>query len=223
MIRRVRRALSILAVALITAGCVIMADVAATLLWKEPVSAAYAAIRQNAASSELDEVEESFRAEVTLPGPAGDPAAQAERLAGEFSDRIENGSPIGRIRASAAGIDQVMIEGTGTGDLERGPGHYPDTALPGQGSTIGVAGHRTTYGAPFRNIDEIEPGDEIELEMPYGTFTYVSEKSEVVDPTDVGVVRDIGRERLVLTACHPAYSAAQRYVVFARLEDIALP
>ena len=200
-----------------------MADVAATLLWKEPVSAAYAALRQNAADSDLEKVAESFRADVTFPpSSSGDSAVQAKKLAGQFADRIENGTPIGRIRAESAGIDFVVIEGTETEDLERGPGHYPDTALPGEGSTIGIAGHRTTYGAPFRNLDKIDPGDEIELEMPYGTFTYESEKSEVVDPTEVGVVRDIGRERLVLTACHPVYSAAQRYVVFARLTDIEL-
>ena len=105
--------------------------------------------------------------------------------------------------------------------LRIGPGHYSGTALPGAGTTVGIAGHRTTYLAPFRRIDRLEGGDEITLEMPYATFTYSVDKARVVEPTQVGVVRKRKRERLVLTTCHPAYSAAQRYVVFADLEEVA--
>lgn len=115
-----------------------------------------------------------------------------------------------------------MIQGTDEGDLQKGPGHYPTTALPGQGKTIGIAGHRTTYGAPFNQIDKIEVGDEITLEMPYATFTYKVTKTDIVDPSDVGIVDNVGRERLVLTACHPLYSAAERYTVFADLDEITL-
>jgi sortase A len=117
----------------------------------------------------------------------------------------------------------VFVQGTDTASLQKGPGHYPDTAFPGQGRTIGIAGHRTTYLAPFRHIDQIDDGDEITLEMPYGTFTYRVSKHEIVDPSDVQIVDDVGHERLVLTACHPVYSAAQRYAVFAELADTRLP
>ena len=123
----------------------------------------------------------------------------------------------------AIGIDYVFVQGTDEADLEKGPGHYPDTALPGQGKTIGIAGHRTTYLAPFRKIADIDKGDEVVLDMPYGRFTYDVVKTDIVDPTDVGVVDDVGVERVVLTACHPLYSAAQRYVVTADLEGIELP
>ena len=98
-----------------------------------------------------------------------------------------------------------------------------ETAFPGQGKTVGIAGHRTTYLAPFRNINEIEDGDELILEMPYGTFRYRVQRHAIVDPYDVHIVRDMGYERLVLTACHPLYSAAQRWAVFARLTEIEPP
>jgi len=88
------------------------------------------------------------------------------------------------------------------------------------GGTTAIAGHRTTYGAPFRKINEIEDGDEIRVELPYGAFTYEVQKHAIVDPGDVEVVDSIGYERVVLTACHPLYSAAQRYVVFGRLTRI---
>ena len=93
---------------------------------------------------------------------------------------------------------------------------------PGRARSVGIAGHRTTYLAPFRRIEEIRDGDEIVVEMPYATFTYEVEKHEIVAPDAVEIVRNVGYERLVLTACHPLYSAAERYVIFARLADVAL-
>jgi sortase A len=75
----------------------------------------------------------------------------------------------------------------------------------------------------LRHIDEVEDGDELIVEMPYGTFTYAVEKHRIVEPTDVEIVRDVGRERIVLTACHPLYSAAQRYALFGRVIEIDLP
>jgi sortase A len=223
------RTLRIVSVTLITAGLVVLADAGATVVWQEPMSAFYSQLRQNAASGELDTVKEDF-----LDDPAVDRALrgrkreqaedaaerQARKLAGIFADRVENGQPIGRIRIPSIGADYVVIQGTDESDLQRGPGHYDYTAFPGQGKSIGIAGHRTTYGAPFNKINEIDDGDEVILEMPYGTFTYRVTGHDIVDPTDVDIVDETGRERLVLTACHPLYSAAQRYAVFADLARV---
>ena len=115
------------------------------------------------------------------------------------------------------GLDVVVVQGTDVASLQKGPGHYPETPFPGQDGTVGIAGHRTTYLAPFRHIDSVEEGDRIFLEMPYAKFTYEVQKTEIVDPSDVQVVRAVGYERLVLSACHPLYSAEQRYIVFARM------
>jgi sortase A len=218
-----RRLARILSVALITAGLVVGADAGLTVLWKEPVSAFTNTLRQNAADSELDSVSEDFlKQPETQTVSTRDPARAAERLADLFEKSVSNGQPIGRIRIPSIGADYVVIQGTDEGDLERGPGHYPETAFPGQGKTVAIAGHRTTYGAPFNKIDDIDVGDTVELDMPYAKFTYEVTDTDIVDPSDVHIVDDTGEERLVLTACHPLYSAAQRYAVFAKLGDIEL-
>jgi sortase A len=221
----VRRALGILAVALITAGIVIGVDVGMTLAWKEPVSTVYGMIQQGKAEDSLDEVTRTFDElpQVQAAERERDPKVRVEKLARAFADTVETGQGIGRIEIPAIGLDTVFVEGTDTSTLQKGPGRYPETAFPGQGRTIGIPGHRTTYLAPFREINEVADGDEIVLEMPYGTFTYTVEKHEIVEPSQVEIVDDVGYERLVLTACHPLYSAAQRWAVFAKLDRIDSP
>jgi sortase A len=220
--RAVNRALRILSVALITAGIVVLADAAVTLLWQEPVSAAYGSLKQGQASDDLEELEAEFPTEedlAAISGITGD-AERARILADRFADRIEEGDAIGRIEIDRIGLDMVFLQGTDTSTLQFGPGHYLKTSLPGQPGTAAIAGHRTTYLAPFNKINEIEDGDEIRLEMPYAGFTYEVTKHEVVDPSDVEILDPVGYEQLVLTACHPLYSASQRWVVFAKLVRI---
>jgi sortase A len=214
----------IISLALITAGLVVLADVGITLAWKEPISSLYGSIQQGELSDELRGLEDEFPSEADLRAieRAEGVADQAGLLADRFEDRVEVGDAIGKVRIPSIDADYVFVEGTDTGTLQRGPGHYPDTRYPGQGGTAGVAGHRTTYLAPFRNIDEIREGEEVILETPYATFVYEVEGSRVVAPTRVGIVRNVGYERVVLTACHPLYSAAERYAVFARLERVSL-
>ena len=216
------RTLRILSIVLITAGLVVLSDVAATLAWKEPVTSIYGAIQQQRARNDLDDLEDAF-AERPLPDVRGLTNVRAAgKLADAFEDEVATGEPIGKILIPRIDLDAVVVQGTDTASLQMGPGHYPDTALPGQGKTIGVAGHRTTYLAPFRHIDQIEPGDEVVIEAPYGDFAYGVTKTEIVDPEDVDIVDDVGFERLVLTACHPLYSTAERYAIFARLVEIEL-
>jgi sortase A len=215
--------LYIVSVALITAGLVIAADVAATLAWREPLSTLYGSIQQGKAAESLDKLKLEFPEPAEVHDTAdrsGQIAARAERLADDFAGKVETGNGIGRIKIGSIGVDIVVVQGTDTASLQKGPGHYPDTAFPGQGKTIGIAGHRTTYLAPFRKINDIADGDEITLEMPYGTFVYEVQKHEIVDPSQIEIVDNVGYERLVLTACHPLYSAAQRWAVFAKLDRI---
>lgn len=207
----------ILSTALITAGLVVFADVATTLLWEEPVSAAYNRIEQSRAGDQLADLEDSFSTEVEGDF---DTEAQTRVLAKRFERQIGIGDAIGRIKVPGIGMNLVLMNGTDTETLRRGPGRYPQTPLPGLGGTTGIAGHRTTYSAPFRRINEIEDGDEIRIELPYADFTYEVQKHQIVDPGDVHIVNPVGYERIVLTACHPLYSAAQRYAVFARLTGV---
>jgi sortase A len=233
----VHRILRILSIALITAGLVILVDVGLTLAWKEPLSSVYGSLQQGQAEDELRELEDRFPSEELLARALNENQL-SERvgvLADAFEQEVERGEAIGRIVIPRIDLNIVVVEGTDTASLRKGPGHYtlegtkPElrkqgdgSAFPGQGKTVGIAGHRTTYLAPFRRIDEIQPGDEITLQMPYATFRYEVQKHEIVEPSDVGIVENVGYDRLVLTACHPLYSAAQRYAQFARLTDVNL-
>jgi sortase A len=221
-----RRLTHILSIALITAGLVVIADVGITLAYQEPLSALYSSIKQSEKASQLKTLESNFLTRSDLRSidrakQEKKPAILHEniaRLARRLADESEPGDALGRIEAPGMdGLNMVFVQGTDESSLQLGPGHYPETAMPGQGRTVAIAGHRTTYLAPFRHIDSMHPGDKITLKMPYGTFIYSVQKSEIVDPTDVGVVHDTGYERLVLSACNPVYSAAQRYIIYARL------
>ena len=138
---------------------------------------------------------------------------------------VAEGEATARITAPKIGLDWIVVEGTALGDLKKGPGHYAQTPLPGQRGNAAIAGHRTTYGAPFNRIDELVPGDEIQVETVQGTFTYVVKEQQIVSPTQVDVIDDKGDNRLTLTACHPKYSARQRIVVVATLaaDEVPLP
>lgn len=213
------RLFHILSTALITAGIVLLADIGITLAYEEPLSSIYASVQQSKAANQLSETEASYpsRADRRAIARIRNRKRQIATLARRFAAHAETGEAIGRIRAPAMdGLNIVFVQGTDTASLEKGPGHYPETPFPGQGGTVGIAGHRTTYLAPFRHIDSMKRGDRIVVEMPYATIIYRVQKTEIVDPTDIGVVKYVGYERLVLSACHPVYSAAQRFIVFAR-------
>jgi sortase A len=215
-----RRLGHIFSIALITAGIVLIAEVAITLAYKEPLSSIYGSIKQGEAASQLKDIEASYPASGDRRALAGvsDERERIAILAERFAERTEIGQPIGRILApDMDGLSMVMVQGTDTASLEKGPGHYPETPFPGEGGSVGVAGHRTTYLAPFRHIDSMHRGDTIKLEMPYATFVYRVQATTTVEPSDVSIVGDVGYERLVLSACHPLYSAAERFIVFARL------
>jgi sortase A len=211
------RALRIISTALITAGLVLLADIVVTLAYEEPISSVYASIQQGKAESELEKTEARYAAAAERRALARhERELRIATLAERFGRQAEEGEAIGRIRAEDIGLETIIVQGTDTASLQTGPGHFPETPFPGQGGTAAIAGHRTTYGAPFRHVDSLERGDRIVLKMPYATFFYRVEKTKIVDPHNVGVVRNVGYERLVLTSCHPLYSAAQRFVVFAR-------
>ena len=214
----------ILSTVLITAGLVVMADVGLTLAYKEPISSIYGEIKQHAAEGQLKDLESHYPSKGDLRAIAGVHGIdrKARILARRFGDKAKTGEAIGRIIIPAMGLNAVFVQGTDTSSLQKGPGHYPETPFPGEGGTVGIAGHRTTYLAPFRHIDSMHRGDLVTLEMPYGTFYYRVQKTEIVDPSRVGIVHKVGYERLVLTACHPLYSAAERYAVFARLRHTAI-
>lgn len=217
--RRRRGTLHALSTVLIVSGLLLLADAGLTLVWQEPVSALANRFAQSSLAGELDDSAGKLaptavekRALRRLPAGRSRIAFAARAL----DRKVKPGQPIGRIRIPRIDINKVMVEGTQPWVLKKGPGRYPDNPLPGAPGTVAVAGHRTTYGAPFRNIDKLRKGDPITLTMPYGKLTYAVERTRIVEPTDLWVTARRSYNRLILTACHPLYSAAQRIVVFAR-------
>jgi len=127
------------------------------------------------------------------------------------------GEPIGDIRIPVIGINQVVVEGTNTPDLRKGPGHYIGTPMPGQPGNAAVAGHRTTYGHPFYNLDGVKKGDPIVVTTLQGVFVYDTVSSEVVSPSDTKVIDDVPQNWRTLTTCNPRFSASTRLIVHAQL------
>jgi sortase A len=214
-----RRALRGLSSVLIVTGALLVLDAGVTLLWQEPVTAIYAQLRQDALGGDLGRLErlQPTPQEVKVLEQLGtNPAPRIAFLARSMRRDLHSGQAIGRIGIPRIGASFVVVEGTDSGSLRKGPGHYPATPLPGMPGTVAIAGHRTTYLAPFNELDRLEPGDRIEMEMPYAAVTYLVERSQVVPATALWVTDRKSYNRLVLTACHPKYSAAQRIVVFAR-------
>ena len=222
MTRRLRSALRGLSTVLIVSGSLLVLDALVTIVWQEPVSAFLAARDQGRLSDDLEELESQAPSDLEQEALAvlEDDRQRVAFLARAQRRRAEEGRPVGRIRIPAIGANYVVVYGTTTEPLKKGPGLYPETSFPGLPGTTAIAGHRTTYGAPFNEIDDIGKGDEIVLEMPYARLTYVFERQRIVEPTALWVVEPVGYDRIVLTACHPLYSAAQRIVVFARLTDV---
>jgi sortase A len=201
----------------------VLIDAGVTLVWQEPFSGIYASLQQEHLRSSLNAIDRA------APPPAVRSKLsrihkENERialLASAFEHKAKNGSAVGRIEIPHIGADFVMVKGTDTADLEKGPGIYSDTNFPGIAGTTAIAGHRTTYLAPFRRINELHKGDKIILRMPYARFVYEVTGQRSVLPSDVRAAVDyVGYTRLVLSACTPPFSAAERLLVFARIARI---
>ncbi len=192
----VRVVVRFVASVMMVSGVLLITDAVVTLAWQEPVSAYLAERQQIKLEKALIDPPERVVRKEPLPGDA-----------------------LGKLLIPSIGVSEYVVEGTDAANLRKGPGHYPETPLPGQRGTVAIAGHRTTYGAPFRKLDKVKQGDRIIVELPYGTFVYRVERTQIVDDSALWVTRKVGHNRLVLTACHPLYSAEQRVVAFARLTD----
>jgi sortase A len=216
-------------------GVLLLAWLALTIWQGDPITSLYTRYEQHALTARLATVERTW-AKRNAPSKAGASLASAfsgralkrKRAATAFARSLRDGAPIGRLVIPRIGLNMVVVEGTTTSDLERGPGHYDAasgaaTNLPGMGGVIAIAGHRTTFLHPFRHIDDLKSGDRITLAMPYGTFRYTVYLHKIVSSTDWSILRRRRYEKLVLSACHPLYSATHRWIVFARLSSTMQP
>jgi sortase A len=218
--RRSRRLARVVAVLLIAAGALALADAVTTLVWQEPVSALYATLKQDNLRGALRSVERAAPTptERRTLASLSDEQARITFLAAELERRSVEGGAVGRISIPRIGASFVIVKGTSADDLQGGPGVYSETRFPGTPGTTAIAGHRTTYLAPFRHVDLLRPGNRILVEMPYAHLTYTVVGQRVVEPTNVqAAVGNVGYTRLVLSACTPLFSAAKRILIYARL------
>ncbi|MBE0417954.1 MAG: class E sortase [Coriobacteriia bacterium] len=138
----------------------------------------------------------------------------------EYWRGLEKGDVFGRLVIEKMELDAVVVLGSGTDELKKGPGWITYTDLPGETGNVGIAAHRTTYGAPFRRLDELEQGDIIHFYSPYRRYTYEVAEKLIVTPDQVEVMRSTEDPRLTLSACHPPYSARYRLVIQTKLVEM---
>ena len=215
-----------LAVGLLVVGVLLLVEAGLTVLWKEPFTAYLGARAQDRLVRQLDRraAEQSIGAAdarrlASIPGGPERARAGMSLLARRERTTVREGDALGMLSIKRLGLEAVVVKGTASADLRKGPGFYDRaSSLPGEGRITGIAGHRTTYGAPFRKLDSLRSGDVVTLRMPYGLFTYRVERREIVPSHFLGAFDGGGGgDRLILSACHPVFSDAKRLLVYAAL------
>ena len=200
----IRRAVRAVGKTLIAAGALILLFVAYQL-WGTGLAEARS----------QDKLTEQFERRLATPPPTAPQSRPADPAS--TPPPAPAGEAIAILKIPKLGVEKAVIEGVSLPDLKKGPGHYPGTPLPGQEGNAAIAGHRTTYGAPFFRLDELKVGDSILVTTRQGEFEYEVAESKIVPPTEVSVIANTPGHRLTLTTCHPRYSAKERLIIMANL------
>jgi sortase A len=216
-----RRTMRIVGTLLAVAGALTLVWALVVWQWMDPFTALYTRWKQHQLAAEYHKREAAFRA----PVPKG-PSLAAERQAiareaKRYRRGVGEGDAIGRIQIPRIGLNMVLVDGTDHESLKKGPGRYLGSFMPGEDRLVYIAGHRTTYLAPFSHIDALRTGDVVTLQVPYATFSYRISGHRIVAATDVSVLRSPRHERLILQACHPRFFASHRYLQYAQLVRVA--
>jgi sortase A len=215
-----RRAARITGALLTAAGVLTLGWAIVVWRWQDPFTALYTHWQQGKLSASLEHEFAAFRGR---EAPSGNLAAERRAIvadAATFRREATIGQAIGRITIGRIGLKMVVVNGTDEESLKKGPGRDPRSYMPGQNRLVYIAGHRTTYLAPFSHINDIRDGDFIRLQMPYATFVYRAFRHTVVPANDMAVLRSPNHELLELQACHPRFFATHRYLVYARLVSV---
>jgi sortase A len=215
-----KRVLRLAGTAMIAAGVLVLAWTLVVWRWQDPFSALYTHFQQTRLGSRYDERAGAYRPPTVARGGLASVRQALAVDARAYRRSLHRGDAVGRLRIGRIGLDMVVVQGTDDDTLKKGPGHYATTGLPGEGRLVYVAGHRTTYLAPFSHIDDIRQGDYARVDLPYGTFTYRVARHYVVGEHDLRVLANRGVEVLRLQACHPRFFATHRYIVDAKLVSI---
>lgn len=222
-----RTAARITGTVMIVAGVLAVAWVVVVWQWQDPFTAVYTKYQQHKLASRFSHTFATYQPPAT---PAPKPGvhtstkatdeAQIKAAATAYRKTLKQGEPVGRLIVPRLGLKTIVVNGTSHDDLTKGPGRELHTYMPGQGELIYVAGHRTTYLAPFAHIDSLKPGDTIEFQLPYATFHYVVTGHSIVAADDLDVLRTHHKEVLALQACHPRFFATHRYIAWAKLVKV---
>jgi sortase A len=210
--------------AMIVAGVAALAWTIVVWQWQDPFTGLYTRWEQHRLVQRYDGLVRSWH---PPPAPAAttavDVRAEVARDAAAFRRQARPGQAIGRLVVGRIGVNMILVEGTDEASLRKGPGRDARSYMPGQNRLVYIAGHRTTYLAPFAHIDDIRAGDYVRLELPYATFVYRAFRHEIVPATAMSMLRSPDHELLRLQACHPRFFATHRYIVDARLVSFRLP
>jgi len=184
--------------------------------WQDPFTALYTTWKQHQLASQYDKRTSSFKPAISGDTQAAEKASIA-REAKSYRLSSTRGEVIGRLRVPRMGVNMLLVNGTDHETLKKGPGRDLRTFMPGENRLVYIAGHRTTYLAPFSHIDRLRSGDRVTIEVPYATFIYSVTGHRIVRATDLSVLRSPQHELVELQACHPRFFASHRYIAYAKL------
>jgi sortase A len=219
-----RQLLRITGAVLVGAGVLGLAWALLVWQWQDPVTALCTTYQQHRLAASFNRTFDAYRAAVVpVVDHTLDVRAEQRLLAEEarrYRTSLKRGRPVGRLVVPRLGLSIIVVTGTDESSLEKGPGWYTGTRLPGEGQLIYIAGHRTTYLAPFADIDSLRRGDAVRLELPYATFLYRVTGHVVVPANDTARLKSKGYEIVALQACHPRFFATHRYIAYARPVEV---
>lgn len=219
-----RQAFRITGALLLGAGVLGLAWALVVWRWEDPITALYTTYQQHRLAASYNQTFDSYRAPALPPvHRTVDLRAEEQAIAREatrYRRTLHAGQAVGRLKVPRLGLSIILVTGTDESSLEKGPGWYTGTKLPGEGQLIYIAGHRTTYLAPFANIDAMRFGDAVVLQLPYATFLYRVTSHVIVPANDVARLKSRGYEQVALQACHPRFFATNRYIVYARPVEV---
>jgi sortase A len=201
---------------MVVAGTLLLAWALLVWRWQDPFTALYTRWEQRELVDEYEQRFDRFQPQASAPAP--DERISPRRiatLARKYRLSLHEGDAIGRIKIPRLDVNMIVVDGTKTGTLKKGPARHRRTYLPGEGKLVYIAGHRTTYSAPFSDIDDLRRGDRVRLELPYATFEYRIRGHRIVEAHEVSVLRSRRREEVALQACWPRFFASHRYIAYA--------
>jgi sortase A len=216
----IQRSLRIAGTVLLVAGALVLVWVLVVWRWQDPFTALYTHWKQHQLAGSYQKRFDAYRPARTSDASVDSVMRTVSQEGRRYRLESKRGEAIGRIHVPRLGVNMILVNGTDDATLRRGPGRDLRTYMPGEGQLIYIAGHRTTYLAPFAHIEKMRVGDPITLEVPYGTFRYRVFQKRIVTADDLAVLHSHGREVVVLQACHPRFFATHRYLVYARLARV---